>query len=92
MLTLLNSSQATSNYNLEWSECRSKLHTRHPYAGEFEGAAICARRVPRRFSKSRERPASQRGVWGSEPPDPGSVHTSETRNPQILYVYRSTCY
>ena len=51
-----------------------------------------ARRVPRRFSKSRERPASQRGVWGSEPPDPGSVHTSETRNPQILYVYRSTCY
>ena len=34
----LNSSQVTPNYDLEWSECRSKLHTHHPYAGEFERA------------------------------------------------------
>ena len=33
----LNSNQVTPNYNLEWSECRSKLHRRHPYVGEFEG-------------------------------------------------------
>jgi hypothetical protein len=38
-----------------------------PYAGEFE----------------RRRPASQRGVWGSVPPDLGFAPTSKTRNPPI---------
>jgi hypothetical protein len=30
--------------------------------------------------------APQRGVWGSEPPDPGSAHKNNTRNPQILII------
>jgi hypothetical protein len=34
-----------------------RLIQSNPYAGEFEG----------------RRPAPQRGVWGSEPPDPGST-------------------
>jgi hypothetical protein len=41
-----------------------------PYVGEFEG----------------RRKAPQRGDWGSEPPDPGSVHTKKNRNPQILII------
>jgi hypothetical protein len=61
-------------------------------AGEFEGAAIRARRVPRRFSESRERPAPQRGVWGTDPPDPGSVHTSKTRNLPVLIICRLACH
>jgi hypothetical protein len=32
--------------------------------------------------------APQRGVWGSVPPDPGSVPTRKTRNPQILIICR----
>ncbi len=43
-----------------------------PYAGEFE----------------RRCTASQRGVWGSEPPDLGSAPTSKTRNPQIYTACR----
>jgi hypothetical protein len=39
-------------------------------AGEFEG----------------QRPAPQRGVWGSEPPDPGSAHTSKIRISLVLIV------
>ena len=51
----------TSNSNLKWSECRTtpRYTQIEPYAGEFE----------------RRRPAFQRGVWGSEPPDPGSAPT-----------------
>ena len=63
-----------------------------PYAGEFEKAATRAPRVPRGFSESRQRSASQRGGWGSEPPDPGSAHTSNIRNSQIYTVCRLAHY
>ncbi len=43
-------------------------------------AAIRAPRVSRGFSESRQ------------PPDPGSAHTNNTRNSQILFVDRSTDY
>jgi hypothetical protein len=46
---------------------RATLLTINPFAGESEG----------------RRPAPQRGVWGSVPPDPGSAHTKKTRIPQI---------
>ncbi len=32
---------------------------------------------------------TQWGVWGSEPPDPGSVLTNNNRNPQVFIIYRS---
>jgi hypothetical protein len=47
-----------------------------PYAGESEG----------------RHPASRWGGWGSEPPDPGSALTKETRNPLIHIAYRCAWY
>ncbi len=35
---------------------------------------------------------TQWGVWGSEPPDPGSVLTSNNRNPQVFIIYRSASH
>ena len=35
---------------------------------------------------------NRRGVWGSEPPDPGSVLTFNNRNPQVFIIYRSAYY
>ena len=60
------------------------IHTQ----GSLRGRRFALAFVPRRFSKSRERSASQRGVWGSVPPDTGSAHTSKTRTPQVLIAYR----
>jgi hypothetical protein len=31
----------------------------------------------------------KRGVWGSEPPDPGSTLTKNNRHPQVFIIYRS---
>jgi hypothetical protein len=33
-------------------------------------------------------PPPQRGVWGSEPPDPGSAPTKNICTPQVSTVYR----
>ncbi len=53
--------------------------------GEFDGrrSAVSIARKPSAKPTARANRSST-GVWGSVLPDPGSAHTSKTRNPQIL--------